>query len=359
MKEKENIFNSIYVRFIFVFVFILILSNFLAFALMFYPNINEMNQIKEMLTNLPDSRDVISNISIILKKNVVLSTILSSTFTVIVLYIILKPIKKISNATKMIANGNFDMEIRQKKIRNYEVSKLVQNFNKMIRSLKNNEYLHKDFVSSVSHEIKTPITAISGYAELLKDNTISKEQKEEYINIITSESKRLTNLSTNLLKLSELDNKIIYSKSTFCLDEQIRRVVLLLQNKWEQKNIEMNVNLDKVQYLGDEELFELVWINLIGNAIKFTNENGKISIKLNIKDNKILATIKDTGVGIDDKDKEYIFEKFYIADKSRSKESTGLGLSIVKRIIALSDGEVDFESTKGVGTTFYIKLEAE
>jgi Signal transduction histidine kinase len=354
MNRVNKIFNSMYVRIVIGFMLIVFFANVISFTIMFHTNTNEMMQIRKMLLDLPNTSHIVSQVGEILRKNMTLSMIFSSIFAVIIIYIALKPIKKMSKATKLIANGNFDVEVKRKG--NGEIAELVNNFNKMTQSLKNNEYLHKDFVSSVSHEIKTPITAISGYAELLKDKTIPEEQKEEYVNIIISESKRLTNLSTNLLKLSELDNKIIYSKKEFSIDEQIRRVILLLQNKWEQKNIELELDLNEVKYWGDEELFELVWINLINNAIKFTNNNGKIFIKLIEANNEINITIKDTGIGIDEKDKEYIFERFYIADKSRHKESTGLGLSIVKKIISLSDGEINFESEKNIGTAFYIKL---
>ena len=359
MKKIIKILNSMYVRIGIMCVLILIISNYLSFMVMSYNNINEMKEIKNMLVNIPNASNIFIHIVTILRKSLMFSTLLSTILISIFVYISLKPIKKMSNATKLIKNGNFDIEEikeKHKHKKKNEISELVNNFNKMTKSLKSNEYLHKEFVSSVSHEIKTPITAISGYAELLKDKTIGEEQKEEYINIIISESKRLTNLSTNLLKLSELDNKIIYVKKVFSLDEQIRRVVLLLQNKWEQKNIELDVDLDVVKYIGDEELFELVWINLINNAIKFTNQNEKISIRLKEINNEINISIQDTGIGINDEDKKYIFERFYIADKSKNKESTGLGLSIVKKIISLSNGEISFESTKDIGTTFYIKL---
>lgn len=355
MKRVKNFFNSIYIKFILIFLLILNFTSFLSFGIITYTRLNELKDFTEIIENLQYQRAFFLKVTEILRENMMLTMVISSIFSTVTLYIILRPIKRVSKATQEVSKGNFDTQVKTKA--KGEIGELAKNFNIMAKGLKNNEYLHKDFVSSVSHEVKTPITAISGFAKLLKDDNLTKEQKDEYVDIIVSESNRLTNLSTNLLKLSELDSKVIYKKDEFSLDEQIRRIILLLQNKWEQKNIKINVDLEKVTFVGDKELFEIVWINLIGNSVKFTPEEGEIFIKLKNEDNNIVVSIQDTGIGIDDKDKEFIFERFYIADKSRNKDSTGLGLSIVKRIITLAEGEISVESTKDIGTTFYIKLE--
>jgi len=358
MKKIKKLLGSMYVKFIIIFVLIILFANLISFRIISSDNLQIMQEYREVIENLPNASELVGHFVNAMKGYLIISCILSSVFIVIGIYIILKPIKKISSATKIISQGNFEVEIvDKKKQRKDEIGELISNFNKMAKSLEKNEYVHKDFVSSVSHEIKTPITAIAGFAELLKDDNLPYEKKEEYLGVIISESSRLSNLSRNLLKLSELDNKVIYEKKEFSLDEQIRRVILLLQNKWEEKHIELDIDIDKVIFIGDEELFEIIWINLIGNAIKFSKENGKISIKLKEENNQILASIQDCGIGILESDKEYIFERFYIADKSRNKEGTGLGLSIVKKIISIYDGKIYFESQREVGTTFYIKLD--
>ncbi len=254
--------------------------------------------------------------------------IIGSLFIIIGITMIVKPIKKIAQSIKAVANGNF--QVKLKKHGHDEIAELTDNFNKMVDELNGNEYLRKDFVSSISHEFKTPITSIKGFAKMLKNPSLSADEKNDYINIIVSESERLSKLSSNLLKLSELDSRAIIRKSKFALDEQLRRVVLLFQEEWEKKNIHINMELDQVKIIGDEDLLYQVWVNLVSNAIKFTENGGTINISITNID-KIKVIISDSGIGIKDADKEKIFERFYKNDKSRSKDGTGLGLSIVKK----------------------------
>lgn len=279
--------------------------------------------------------------------------IIGTFFIIIGVTMIVKPIKKIAGLTKEVANGNFDVELKSRG--NDEIAQLTDNFNKMVTQLKGNEYLRKDFVSSVSHEFKTPITSIKGFAKILKNETLSSEEKNEYINIIIAESERLSNLSTNLLKLSELDSKSIITTTEISLDEQLRQVVLLFQEKWEEKNIQMNIDLDEAKISGDEDLLYQVWVNLISNAIKFSKEGDSIDITLKRED-RIKIIISDSGIGIQEEDKEKIFERFYKADKSRTKEGTGLGLSIVKKILNLHQSNIYIKSEYGKGTTFFVEF---
>jgi signal transduction histidine kinase len=280
---------------------------------------------------------------------------LGSLLIVIAARMVVKPIKRLTAAAKEISKGNFDVKIETKS--RDEVGQLADNFNIMTEELKNIEYLRKDFISSVSHEFKTPMTSIQGFAKLLKDKGLSSEQAEEYVDIIIFETDRLSNLSSNLLKLSKLENQAIsVQHKYFSLDEQIRRVILLLENKWSEKDIEFDLNLDELNYKGDEELFYQVWVNLLTNAIKFSQQSGEIKITLKEESGKINLTIADKGIGIAEEDKDRIFEKFYKSDKSRSREGSGLGLSIVKKIIELHGGNISFESRLGYGTTFMIEL---
>lgn len=271
---------------------------------------------------------------------------------------IVKPIKKLTEAAKEVSKGNFDVKIETKS--RDEIGQLTDTFNIMTRELKNIEYLRKDFISSVSHEFRTPMTSIQGFAKLLKDRTLSREQSDEYADIIISETGRLENLSSNLLKLSSLENKSIHENyRSFSLDEQIRRAILLMENKWSEKDIELDLDLDKVTFKGDEELMYQVWINLISNAIKFSGSGGELKIDLKESDGRIKISIGDKGIGIADEDKDRVFERFYKADKSRTKEGSGLGLPIVKKIVELHGGRVYFESELGKGTTFFIELKQQ
>lgn len=268
---------------------------------------------------------------------------------------ILKPIKRINEATKKVANGDYDIELETN--RKDEIGELTENFNKMIKGLKSTENLQNEFINNVSHEIKTPISSIEGFAKFLKDKNLSDEEREEYSNIIIEESERLSNLTGKILKLSKLHNQErITNKQKIMLAEQIRKAISILEPKWSKKNIKISVSLEEVVFLGDEDLIFQVWMNLIENAIKFSKINGRINIKIFQEEDKIIVTIKDYGVGIPEDELDKIFERFYQIDKSHSEEGSGLGLAIVKRIIELSEGNIKFESKENKGTKAIVRL---
>lgn len=227
----------------------------------------------------------------------------------------------------------------------------------MIKGLQSTEKLQTEFINNVSHEIKTPISSIEGFAKLLKEKDLSDEEREEYSSIIIEESERLTNLTGKMLKLSKLHNQErITNKQEILVAEQIRRAISLLEPKWGQKDIKINVSLEESSFLGDEELLFQVWVNLLDNAIKFSNQGGKLDIKVENRDNYIEIKIKDYGVGMKEEQLEKIFERFYQIDKSHAEEGCGLGLAIVKRIVELSEGTIKVESKENQGTIVEIKL---
>lgn len=266
-----------------------------------------------------------------------------------------RPIIEISNAANEVAKGNFSVETSHKS--NDELGTLSKNFNLMVKELGNMEYLRKDFISSVSHEFKTPIASIKGFAEMLQDKNLSDEEFRTYTDIIIEETDRLSQLSMNILRLSKLDNQIIpESKKEFMLDEQIRKSIVLLEEKWSKKDLNLDLDLDEIIYIGDEGLIQQVWMNLIENAIKFSDEMGKIFIQAKKTQNHIYVEIKDQGIGIDENDQSRIYEKFFQGDKSHSKEGSGLGLAIVKKIVEICQGEIKLVSEKGKGTTFIVRL---
>ncbi|MFA5341449.1 MAG: HAMP domain-containing sensor histidine kinase [Clostridia bacterium] len=267
----------------------------------------------------------------------------------------MKPIIQLNNATQEVAKGNFDVVVVNDS--QDEIGQLTESFNKMAKELKSIEYLRKDFVSNVSHEFKTPISSILGFAKLLENDTITEDEKREYLAIIVEESERLSNLSTNILKLSKLESQdIVFSKAEYSLDEQIRRVVLLLEPKWCEKNIDFDIDLENVAFLADEDLMQQVWINLLNNAIVYSYQNGIIHIRMNKhkEEEKAVIVIQDEGIGMDKHTMDRMFEKFYKGDTSHSKEGAGLGLALVKRIVDLHQGIIAVESEPGKGTT--IKL---
>ena len=267
------------------------------------------------------------------------------------------PISDLTKATQRIASGDFSTQITYSS-KFKEIDTLQNNFNMMARELKNNEMLKRDFISNVSHEFKTPLSVIKGYADLLSEPDLPQSERVEYAAFISNEVNRLSNLTSNILRMSKLNNQeIIVSPKPFSLDEQVRQVVLLLMKKLSDKNIDISLNLQPVTVTGDEELLSQVWLNLLDNAIKYTNTNGKISITMESKPNGLVQTsISDTGIGMDEKTRCKIFDQFFQADSSHGKDGSGLGLSIVSRIVKLHRGSVSVQSKEGVGSVFNVVL---
>lgn len=265
------------------------------------------------------------------------------------------PITNLSEKTKAVAKGNFDVKMPVKSID--EIGILAENFNLMTEALRVNELLRKDFISSVSHEFKTPLAAIQGFVEVIKSPELSREEFEEYTDIILDETRRLSGLVTNMLRLSKLDHQRILSEGkTFAADEQIRKSLVLLEEKWSAKNLSLDLVLDYVPYCAEEELLSQIWVNLIENAIKYSNPEGCIYIGLKKESEEMVFTVRDEGIGISEKNLPQIFDQFYQADHSRGGEGSGLGLSIVKRIVELHRGQITVRSVVNEGTEFTVKL---
>ena len=304
------------------------------------------------LKNYSDIESIIAKLNkVILFINICICSIIIS----IVIRKLTRPIERLADATNEISAGNFDIKIDIKS--NDEVGMLVEKFNSMAKDLKNIEYMQTDFINNVSHEFKTPIAAIEGFATILKNTKISEEERIEYLNIITDEASRLSELSSNILTLSKLDNIDNFKENKkFSLDEQIRKTVILLEKEWSNKNISFNLNLLKMYYYGKEEYLMQVWINIINNAIKFSRENSEIDIDCYKNSEYAFVKIKDYGCGMDEDTKKRVFHKFYQGDSSRKSEGYGLGLSICKRIVDLSKGEIQVDSEVGKYTEILISL---
>ncbi|MBQ7980650.1 MAG: HAMP domain-containing histidine kinase, partial [Oscillospiraceae bacterium] len=280
---------------------------------------------------------------------VVVPLLLGTLLIILASITVAKPVKEISKASQKVAKGDFS--VRLKPEGSGEIRELADNFNSMVEELSANEYLHKEFVSNVSHEFGTPITSIRGYAKLMKRDSLTPKQRAEYADIIISESERLSRLSSDLLKLSELENKgEITERTEFALDEQIRSVIILLQHSWENKNISLDIDLDEIIYSGDEALLHQIWVNLISNAVRYTDNGGEIKIALKKRDT-VSFTITDNGKGMTEEETKNVFRRFYKADKSRSSEGTGLGLAIARKIALLHGGDITVTSSENIGTT--------
>lgn len=286
----------------------------------------------------------------------VISLLIGTAVTMFVSRWIIKPINKLGKAMQQVAAGEFDLELHEEQ-RFKELEDIYESFNRMTKELKVTEILQTDFVTNVSHEFKTPINAIEGYATLLQGSeNEGRELQEKYIGKILSNTHRLSNLVGNILLLSKVDNQAIPTKpSTYRLDEQIRQAVLQLEPEWEKKEIEFDIELDRIEYTGNEILLQHVWNNLIENAVKFDPQGGLVKIRLWKNNEKILCTVEDNGPGIKPGDEAHIFDRFYQSDSSHKEEGNGLGLALVKQIVKAEGGQVTVANMEK-GCRFTIQL---
>ena len=288
------------------------------------------------------------------------SVLISFGISFLLIKIPLKPINILINHMNRLAAGDFKTRLSFGKSlsKNPTFKEISESFNRMAEDLENTEMLRSDFINNFSHEFKTPIVSIAGLAKLVNKGDIDEEQRGQYLNTIESESLRLADMATNVLNLTKVENQKILSDITeFNLSEQVRASVLLLENKWSQKDIELSLDFEEIKIEGNEELLKQVWINLTDNAIKFSPVGGAVSIEIEQDDESVTLCIKNAGE-ISDADKQKIWNKFYQSDKSHTTEGNGIGLAIVKRIVALHGGDVDVESIDGE-VCFYVTLPSE
>ena len=274
-----------------------------------------------------------------------------------------KPLKEILKATDRITNGDFSARIEptHKFGRKNEFDVIIENFNIMAEEISGTETLRTDFISNVSHELKTPLAVIQNYATMLQSPSLSEAQRIEYAKSMSVASQRLSALITNILKLNKLENQQIFPDTkSYNLSEQLCECLLSFENIWESKQLEIETDIDEdVLVHADEELLSLVWNNLFSNAVKFTDAGGKISVRLKTENEKCIVTVSDTGCGMSKETGAHIFEKFYQGDTSHASKGNGLGLALVKRVIDILKGEIMVESELGKGSTFTITLRSE
>jgi len=285
---------------------------------------------------------------------------IGSVVFLVVAEIIVKPITRLTNATKELSNGNY--RVRVDTLGEDEISKLNQAFNRMAIQLAKQDETRQKFISDISHEFQTPLTSIQGFANILKEEDLPKEQREKYANIILYNSKRLSSLAKNMLQLTLLDrDEIELELTNYSLVEQLKRVVSTQESIAANKDIEIVFEAPKkdVQLLADEQRLEQVWTNIISNAIKYTNDGGLITITMKRTTKDVEVDIEDTGIGMSKEVISHIFERFYREDKARNIEGNGLGLAIVKSIVDLHKGKIEVESTVDVGTIIKVKLPLE
>lgn len=287
---------------------------------------------------------------------ILFSVVVGGVITNYITHSFIDPITRLGAAMKEVADGNFQITAQcSSKLK--EVNDIYASFNLMVQELAATETLQTDFISSVSHEFKTPINAIEGYASLLQDHQQSTEEQQIYIEKILYNTHRLSALTGNILLLSKINNQTIKPQRTgFRLDEQIRQAIVALEQKWTAKDIDFDVELDKIQYSGYESLLSHVWSNLIDNAIKFDPQGGMIALRLRQSGDCAVFTIDDNGPGVPPQEQERIFHKFYQVDNSREVSGNGLGLALVRQIVSFSGGTVAVENLPEAGCRFTVTL---
>ncbi len=271
-----------------------------------------------------------------------------------------RPVKRIAEGAERIMSGDFSTRIEPVRVLGSidGFNQIIDCFNRMAEELGGMETLRTDFISNVSHELKTPLAVIQNYGTMLQQPELFEEERQEYARIITEASQRLADMISNILKLNKLENQQIYpDKKCYDLGEQLCECLLGFENAWESKNIEIETDLeDSVIVESDPELLSLVWNNLFSNAIKFTEDGGTVSLGLHAEAAYAVVSVTDTGCGISPDTGAHIFEKFYQGDTSHATQGNGLGLALVKRVVDIVGGEIDVSSQVGEGSTFTVRL---
>lgn len=300
---------------------------------------------------------VVPNLGALLLTIAAASIIVGTIISVFLGKIPMRPVYKLIYALNSLAAGNYDTRLSMNVPK---VGKdLEESFNILAEELQNTEMLRSDFVNNFSHEFKTPLVSIKGFARLLQKGSLPEEKKKEYIDIISAESSRLADMATKVLDLTKLENQnILTDVSEYNVSEQLRESILLLERKWLEKELEISADFEEYQIHGNQEMLKQVWINLIDNAIKFSPSGGAIGVSVTRNADCIMVMVSNGGAPIKEEEKERIFQKFYQGDTSHTSQGNGIGLAIVRRIVELHDGEVWVDSTEEQ-TTFTVKLPCE
>ncbi|MEX0138589.1 HAMP domain-containing histidine kinase [Bacillus nitratireducens] len=305
----------------------------------------------------PDIQNQFGEMRIFLAVLLGFIVLLSIIFIAIAAGYIVRPIRTFTRATQKIASGEYDIELDEN--RKDEIGTLATNFQKMTKSIKELDQMRQEFVSNVSHEFQSPLSSIQGFSKTLQSENMSEEERKRYLKIIEGESKRMSSLCKQLLTLASLDKeeKVLQMKE-FHLQKQIKDVIFMLEWKWREKDIAVEFDVPDIIINGDENLLHQVWSNIFTNSIKFSNDGGTVEFVVEKLESSIVISISDNGIGMEKEEMDRIFDRFYKVDTARARniEGSGLGLSIVQKIVELHNGNVSVYSTKGEGTTVQVEL---
>ncbi|KHF40593.1 hypothetical protein LQ50_08735 [Halalkalibacter okhensis] len=315
-----------------------------------------MNEPYALFVHL-NSEEEMKGIRGIVNISLILVLLVGSLLILLASRYLINPIKLLTQAAKEMAKGNFSVRLKSKN--KDEIGELITSFNHMASEVEKIDQMRDDFVSSVSHEIQSPLTSIRGFTKAIRDQVIPIQNQREYLDIIYQETDRLSRLSENLLRLASLDSEHHpYRPELYWLDEQIRRTVLATEPQWKKKELQIDLELEPIEVLADQDLLEQVWFNLLTNAIKYSPQKGAIQIELKRGDQGVTVSVKDYGKGIAEDAIPYLFDRFYKVDKARgsSVDGNGLGLSIVKQILGIHQYSIDVLTQEGFGSSFVVTI---
>ena len=305
----------------------------------------------------PDIKLLFNEMHILFGWLLALSILLSIVLVIFSAKYLVTPITKLTSATKLLSNGDFNVNLDI--TRHDELGELSLSFLQMARKLEQVDDRRKEFISNISHDIQSPLSNIKAYTDLLENESISREDRVHYVSIINDEIRRLSTLTKQLLLLASLDrNEDIIKRKPFNVGKQIKELVRNYQWQMDERGIMLGYSLPEIEIVGDMSLLNAVWDNLLTNSIKYNKPNGSIEISIEKRDNWLVVSFEDTGIGLNEKDIERIFDRFYRVDiaRTRTVEGTGLGLSIVATIVKMHGGKISVESTENVGTNFIVEL---
>lgn len=274
-----------------------------------------------------------------------------------------RPVKAITQAAEKMMEGDFSVRITSSHsiYSDGSFNKISECFNQMAEELSGTETLRTDFIANVSHELKTPLAVMQNYGTMLQKPGLSEDKRVEYAKAVTDASRRLADLISNILRLNKLENQQIFPDgTTYDLGEQLCECLLSFEDIWEKKGLEIDTDMeDGIFVKADPEIMSLVWNNLFSNAIKFTENGGKVTLSLKADEDFAYIQVSDTGCGISKEVGMHMFDKFYQGDTSHATQGNGLGLALVKRIIDITGSDISVESELGHGTTFTVKMRRE
>lgn len=269
-----------------------------------------------------------------------------------------KQFSDLANGLEKAVEGDFYAKLDPSKAG--AMSKVYRNFNRVTDELKNVRNMQEDFVNNYSHELRTPISSIKGFSEMLLEENLTEEERKKYLKIILDSAIRLNNLAEESIIMTKLDSQDIIEKEEYSLSEQLRNTIIILEPSWSQKNLEIDVDIDEITFNGNKDIMQHLWVNLMSNSIKYNKNNGKLKVSLKKnKENKTIVTISDTGIGMTNEQMSHIFEKYYQVEKSKSMQGLGIGLTIVNRILNLVNGNIEVTSKLGEGSSFTVTLPNE